>query len=62
MFLKQQLSNDPCSLLAERIKNDLFQIFKRKGLEVSTVEIDMQSDSINVSVCISKDEILSVVQ
>jgi len=57
MRISQQISgNDPFTILSERIKEELFSSFKRNGIGVSGINIDLKDETMNISVNISEDE------
>ena len=54
MLFKQWDSQDSGNMLKEKIRYDLIETFKRKGINICDIKIDMTADSINVSACITE--------
>ena len=54
MFLRSKTDSDKSGGIAERIRKDLHKIFEDKGMDVSKILIDMNEDSVNIRVCLSK--------
>ncbi|HHV98783.1 MAG TPA: hypothetical protein GXX36_04285 [Clostridiaceae bacterium] len=53
MLLSQNIINNSYDGVTEKIKQDLILKLKEKGIHVSDILIDMDSDNINMKVCIS---------
>jgi hypothetical protein len=57
MQLKQfKPGNDPVSILSERIKDELFSSFKKRGIRVSSISIEVEEEIMNVQINMSKEE------
>jgi len=53
MLLSQNIIDNSNDVVTEKIKQDLIIKLKEKGIHVSDILIDMDSDNINMKVCIS---------
>lgn len=50
MFFRQRVDEDSQSKLAEKIKKDLVSTFKKKGIDIASIQIEMKSGSMNIEV------------
>lgn len=53
LFLRQRIVDNSYDGVAEKIKKDLAVKFQEKGINVSKILINMDSDYLNVKVCIT---------
>jgi len=54
VFLRQYITEDSYTRIAEKIKNDLAATLLKKGVAVSRIHIDMNSDKMNLEVYINE--------
>jgi membrane protease subunit (stomatin/prohibitin family) len=50
MFFKQKIEENTDLELAEKIKKDLVSTFKKKGIDIASIQIEMKSGSMNIEV------------
>lgn len=54
MFFKRRQLPGYEKQVEERIKKDLLQTLRKKGVSISKVSIDMKPDNVNVRVCFNE--------
>ncbi|MCX7745485.1 MAG: hypothetical protein N2645_01145 [Clostridia bacterium] len=52
MFFQRKILNNTGETVAEKIKKELLSTFHKKGINISKLVIDMNSNNLNVEVCI----------
>lgn len=54
VFFRPWCEKNTYNQLAEKIRNELFATFRRNGINVEKIHIDLRSNEMNVKVCMGR--------